>query len=120
MSSKGGFVEVAGVELASFVARHQNCAVFIKDPYDPCFDQLMECLTEDREGKQPNCAVVWMSKSAAPRYIGHFRVSGDYNIIIYFDGQPVRKLIGIPPAECLMSAVADALSVVKPSPPPER
>ncbi|MFA5157644.1 MAG: hypothetical protein WC451_00425 [Patescibacteria group bacterium] len=58
MSSKGGFSEVAGVELADFIARH------------------------------PNCAVVWMSKSAASRYIGYFRVSGDYNIIIYFDGQP--------------------------------
>lgn len=116
MSTNCGFPEVAGIELVDFVARKPDCVLFIKGPYDLRLDGLMKSLAEAEGTKY---AIAWMSKSAAPRHLAHFRISGDHNIIVFRDGLPVKRLIGIPPAYCLCSAVVDALSGAKPSPPPE-
>ena len=116
MSSQCGFPELTPQDLTGLCSQQSSAVVFIKGAYDLKFDPLMKAAAES----QPGVRIAWLSKGAAPRYIGHFRISGDYNIVVFYEGRPVKRLIGIPPNECLCSAVAGALSGVKDPPAPER
>ena len=105
--------------LDKFVQQNPNCVVFIKKVHDTSCDKLIETLRDER--KRPAGEVAWISKSACPAFVGRHKIRGDRNVVIFYGGLPVKRIMdGIPPLASLISTMREVMTDKKAAPTPER
>jgi len=105
--------------LEGFVQQHPNCVVFIKGVDDTSCNELMETLRSER--KRPVAEVAWISMTACPAYIGRHKIRGDRNIVIYYHGQPIKRIMGgMPTLDSLISTMREVMTNKRPPASAER